>query len=394
MSRAALSTGIFGMLAACALLIATGCDGKPEVSAKPQAAQKPAVVVSQVRTDRIAIDPAKGETVSIRFNLSEKADVALSIFDGRDHLVYRHEEVALVAGDHAIAWNAHDRAGATVPAEAYTYTLTASNARGRSVHDLTDLTGGQRIEVKDVQWDADAGAVRYYLDKSARVNLRLGLDSGPYLRTVVDWVPRQTGAHAETWDGMDASGVMDLAKNPALKPAVTAYSLPDNTIFVGAAPDRIQFVAERAKPLLRERTTALPAKQIANSAQQPLETRGDVEAFLTLVGDFKRDADGRWRVRGRVPFRADVAKADRQRVIQRRFEAAFYVDGIFTYENELGYLPMTWNWDASALNPGEHFVTLNIRGYEGNFGTATVKVLVEPASSDTTSQATDPAEGK
>lgn len=394
MSRAARSTTRFGMLAVCALLVATGCDGKPEVASKPQAEQNPAVVVSQVRTDRIAIDPMKGETVSVRFNLSEQADVVLSIFDGRDHLIYQHEDPSLAAGDHAIAWSGHDRAGATVPAEAYTYALTANNAKGRSIHDLTDLTGGQRIEVKDVHWDAEAGAVRYYLDKPARVNLRLGLDSGPYLRTVVDWVPRQAGAHAETWDGMDASGVMDLAKNPALKPVVAAYTLPDNTIFVGAAPDRIHFVAETAKPSLRERTIAPPVRQIANSAQQPLETRGDVDAFLTLVGNFKQDADGRWRVSGRVPFRADVAKADRQRVIQRRFEAAFYVDGIFTYENELGYLPLTWHWDASALNPGEHFVTLNIRGYEGNFGTATVKVLVEPAPSVTPLHATDPAEGK
>jgi hypothetical protein len=78
-----------------------------------------------------------------------------------------------------------------------------------------------------------------------------------------------------------------------------------------------------------------------------------------------------------VPLKADVAEAQRQRVIERRFEAAFYVDGVFSHENELGYVPLGWTWDSSQVNDGEHVLTLNIRGYEGNFGTATVKVVVD-----------------
>jgi hypothetical protein len=37
---------------------------------------------------------------------------------------------------------------------------------------------------------------------------------------------------------------------------------------------------------------------------------------------------------------------------------------------------MTWNFDPAALNEGEHFLTVNLRGYEGNFGMATVKVWI------------------
>lgn len=53
---------------------------------------------------------------------------------------------------------------------------------------------------------------------------------------------------------------------------------------------------------------------------------------------------------------------------------------------------MTWKWDSSKFNPGEHFVTLNIRGYEGNFGAATVKVLVERA--DVAPESGERAKGK
>jgi FlgD Ig-like domain len=363
------------LLAGCAVLAA--CNPKPaSTDATNASATKSSLVISQVRLDRERIDPAKNETVVVRFNLNEPANVMLSVFDGRDHLVYSASgDVA--AGDGTFNWNGRDTTGQPVPPEAYSYTLTATNAKGQTVHDLTDLTGGVLLPAKDVRWDAKEGKLHYYLEKPARVNVRLGLQDGPYLRTVVDWVPRAAGANAEAWNGMDASGVLKLGTHPAVQPAVKAYTLPDNTIFVGANVDRIQFIAEKAAGALRERTTPRPAQQMFNHAQQSLETRGDIDARLSFGGAVRKDEEGRWIVSGKVPLRADVADAQRQRAIERRFEAVFYVDGVFSHENELGYLPLSWTWDSTQVNDGEHFVTLNIRGYEGNFGAATVKVVVD-----------------
>jgi FlgD Ig-like domain len=367
----------------------TGCGSRDAAPPSAQAT-KPAVVISQVRVDRTAFDPAKQETVTLRFNLSEPADVALVLYDGRDHQVYRQDAKGLSAGDSAFVWNGQDGFGRPVPAEAYTYTLIARNAKGQSIHDLTDLTGGAAVTATDVRWDAATGTVRYVLDRPARVNLRLGLEAGPYLRTVIDWVPRGAGAHAERWDGRDASGVLNLANNPALTPVIKAYALPDNTLFVGAPPDRLQFIAERDATILRERNGPPPVKRMFDNSQQPLESRGDLPALLGVGGGFKQDSEGRWVVSGDVPLTANVPDADRQRVLQRRFEAVFYVDGVFAHENELGYLPLTWTWNTAQFNPGEHFVTLNIRGYEGNFGTATIKVLVEPPSAPSPTHAAAP----
>lgn len=369
-------------LVLCASLAGmTGCDGR---DASPATTTKPAVVIAHVRADRATFDPAKRETASIRFNLSEPADVTLAIHDGRDHQVYLQDAGRLQGGDHVLIWDGKDAAGVPVPAEAYTYTFTARNAKGESVHDLTDLTGGAVVTAKDVRWDADTGTVRYVLDRPARVNLRLGLEAGPYLRTLIDWVPRDAGAQAERWDGRDASGVLALANNPALTPVVKAYALPDNTLFIGAPPDRLQFVAERDAAIVRERAAPPATKHMFDNSQQPLETRGDLPAVLGLGGKFEQDAEGRWIVSGDVPLTANVQDKDRPRVLQRRFEAVFYVDGVFAHENELGYLPLTWTWNTAQFNPGEHFVTLNIRGYEGNFGTATIKVVVQPPAATST----------
>lgn len=370
------------------LLAIAGCDLKNSTSASAATAA-PAVVIAHVRADRTAFDPAKQETVTIRFSLSEPADVVLAIYDGRDHQVARQDAGRLDRGDQVLTWNGKAATGAPLPPEAYTYTLTARNAEGATIHDLTDLTGGAAVTAKDVRWDAATGTVRYTLDRPARVNLRLGLQAGPYLRTLIDWVPRRAGEQAERWDGRDASGVLSLANNPALTPVVKAYALPDNTLFVGAPPDRLQFVAERDAAIVRERNGPSPAKRMFDNSQQPLDTRGDLPAVLSVGGGFRQDGEGRWIVSGDVPLTANVRDADRPRVLQRRFEAVFYVDGVFAHENELGYLPLSWTWNTAQFNPGEHFVTLNIRGYEGNFGTATIKVVVQPqAATSTTSAAT------
>jgi hypothetical protein len=372
-----------------ALLGTAGCDRQNTAT---ETTTQPAVVIAQVRADRTAFDPAKRETVTLRFTLSEPADVVLAIYDGRDHQVARQDAGRLGVGEQTLIWDGTDTSGAPLPPEAYTYTLTAKNTKGTSVHDLTDLTGGAAVTAKDVRWDAAAGTVRYTLDRPARVNLRLGLQAGPYLRTLIDWVPRGAGARAERWDGRDASGVLALADNPALTPVVKAYALPDNTLFLGAPPDRLQFVAERDAAIVRARTGPAPAKRMFDNSQQPLDTRGDLPAFLALGDGFQQDSQGRWIVSGDVPLTANVRDADRSRVLQRRFEAVFYVDGVFAHENELGYLPLTWTWNTAHLNPGEHFVTLNIRGYEGNFGTATIKVIVQPRAAVPQSAASPPTD--
>lgn len=152
-------------------------------------------------------------------------------------------------------------------------------------------------------------------------------------------------------------------------------------MFVGDDADQVRFVAMR--PLGERESKAKPEKtRMFFHADQPLETRGDVPVELSLLGNFERDEQGRHVVSGVVPVRLDVPADVRGRVLERRFEPVFFTDGIFVFETEVGVLPMTWNWDSTVVNPGEHYLTANIRGYEGNYGTATLRVWVEPEAGD------------
>ena len=60
---------------------------------------------------------------------------------------------------------------------------------------------------------------------------------------------------------------------------------------------------------------------------------------------------------------------------EERFEAVIYVDGSFVFEEEQGYLPFTWMLQPEMVTPGEHVITFMIRGYEGHFGTTSIRVM-------------------
>lgn len=383
-----MSRSVLGLLVILAFLC--GCQQQAPSSAAPveasvspasEASKQAPFRITDVSIDRDRINPAADERVSISYTIDAAAEVVLEMYDGRDALIHRSEPVQVEPGTHALDWDGRDADGEPVPPEAYHYVIRARSAAGEVVHDLTDSTGSEALLAHEPVWDAASGKLRFRLDHPARINVRFGLMDGPYVRTVVDWVARDAGDHELAWDGWDASRVMNLAQHPMISPTVRAYTLPQNTVFVGDDADQVRFVAMR--PLGTRDVKAKPEKtRMFFHADQPLETRGDVPVELTLLGDFERDDQGRHRVSGVVPVRLDVPADVRGRVLERRFEPVFFTDGIFVFETEVGVLPMTWNWDSTVVNPGEHYLTANIRGYEGNYGTATLRVWVEPAAGD------------
>lgn len=337
------------------------------------------LAITHVQPSTTRPDPAKGETVQLRFELSAPAEVTLELYDGRDLLVRQISgKGTLPRGEHSLAWDLRDQAGHPVPPEAYTYVLEAHSQDGNTVrYDLADQTGGETITARDVKWDAQSGHFSYVLDRPSRVNLRVGLENGgPLLHTLIDWVVRPAGLQQESWNGKDASSVLDLTKHPKLAISVQAFALPENSILVGPRQTQVRLIDPLPSGSKhREKSSAQPRRMYSH-AQQPLEARGDFKVQLTLPKTLGRSSSGLPIISAVTPVRLEVDPKDRERALTRRFEPVFFIDGQFAFENEVGFVPMTWNFDPAALNDGEHFLTVNLRGYEGNFGMATVKILI------------------
>jgi hypothetical protein len=347
--------------------------------ALPGAVRAEALTISNVRPNSVRLDPAKGETLQLSFQLNTPAQVKLQVYDGRELLVREIQDAAAAkAGDRALSWDLRDQAGKLVPPEAYIYVLEAQSQDGKVVrYDLADATGGQTVAARDVHVDKASGEISYVLDRPARVNVRLGLNNaGPLLRTLIDWVVRPAGQQIERWNGKDASEVLDLTAHPRLHVSVQAFSLPENSILVGEPRQQVQLIPGLSAQVQQRPKSGTQARRMYSHAQQPLESRGDFKVLWALPS-LPRSPSGLPIVTAVTPVRLDVHQADRERALSRRFEPVFFIDGQFAFENEVGFVPMTWNFDPSALNEGEHFLTVNLRGYEGNFGMATLKVLVQ-----------------
>lgn len=342
-----------------------------------------ALQLTQVRVDQNVFDPASAEKAEVKFRLDEAASVELLLFDDRDVLVRTvRESAALPPGECAIVWDGKDESGRIVPRDAYHFVVKAKSPNGATaVADLSDATGGESMVVPNVAWDADAHRIRYRLPQAGRVNIRVGLqDNGPLLRTVIDWVARPAGDNEQVWDGWDASHVLDIAKHPKLSVFIDAYAFSANTLLVGPVADSTAWIDPLPWGRHEREGRAPPRKLMHEHSQQPAEQRGDVIVRVVLPDGLPKNANGVPEVSGRVVVRLDVDPKDRDRVIRTRFEPVFFVDGTFAFENEVGYLPFSWIWDTSTTNEGIHYVSVNVRGYEGNFGMATVKVDVRHPS--------------
>ncbi len=317
--------------------------------------------------------------MKIRYRLSEQAKVTLNIYDGRDLLVKKiSSKNYLEKGDHSFLWDGRDQKKRIVPPEAYRYTLVAKNKKGQTTeHDLSDLTGGKNIIAQHVKWDPQTKKIGYQLVKAGRVNIRIGLaNDGPLLNSLLNWVPRSAGFHQEAWDGKDTSGVLDLTHHPKMQLGVQAFSLSDNTIIVGPERTKVSLLSDYPWKENRRVVKKTPKRKMYAHNQQPIDTRRDFSVSLQLP-KYLRKKKGLPLVTKTIPIQLKVDAKDRQRLLSQRFEPVFFVDGQYVFENEVGFFPMTWRWDPRGINKGIHYLTVNVRGYEGNFGTATTKVYVD-----------------
>jgi hypothetical protein len=345
------------------------------------AAARAALEIRQVSAAPLSFDPARGESTAIRFELSEPAQVALEIYDVRGLEVRRiAQSETLPAGAHELRWDGRDERGRSVPAEAYVYTLAATGAAGASaLWDLADRTGGETLRAEAVHWDPQAGEIDYILPERGRARIRIGLeDDGPLLATVIDWVPRPAGPQHTPWNGKDASGVLDLAHHPKLAISVEAFALPQNALLVGPPPARVEFIADLAQATPRRRAEASGPRHMHDFAHLPAETRGDFPLDLELPATLPHDESGRPLVAEAIPVKIQVAPEVATHLLEQRFEAVFFVDGLHAFENESAFFPLTWRWDPRGLSPGIHYLSANLRGYEGQFGLATRAVVIAP----------------
>jgi flagellar hook capping protein FlgD len=356
---------------------------------------QPALSVTGVVAERLSFRPSRGETAAWRYRTSRSARVKASIYDARDVLVRALLDGAdLEAGDHTLSWDGRDDKGRPAPPAYYLLAIEAAAGGDKVRFDPSESTGGTLLAATDVKADAAKNVVRYALEKPSLVRILLGLKKdGPLLRTLVDWVARGAGEHVESWDGWDASGAIQFGASPDLDVQVWAYDLPVNAVVVvggaadpadatlpaassapSASPPRLEFLDFEAGRAVRERGARKP-HEVYNHWMHDRARCHDPKIRLEAPESTTRAADGAVSVGAPTPLRLAMAPEEGSFLQEERFEAVVYLDGAFVFEEEQGYLPFTWMLKPDLLTPGEHVITFMARGYEGHFGTASLKVF-------------------
>jgi hypothetical protein len=114
--------------------------------------------------------------------------------------------------------------------------------------------------------------------------------------------------------------------------------------------------------------------RIARQYYLPRDHDAEPKVTLVLPEDLPRSAEGLPRLKpGQlVIVRTDIPTADRWLMNESLYEVGFFVDHVFLAEEEQGYVPLTWRWKVQGLSPGRHLLTVNISGFGGKVGVASL----------------------
>ena len=336
-----------------------------------------ALSIQHVSHNPINIFNENDKGVNVRFNLDQAATVSLKIYDDREYLIRTIiSDATLQVGDNVLHWDTRDASGKHVPSEAYHYTLVATNSEQSTTYDVTDLFTSNKNTMRDVIWDRKTGIVSYMLMQASRINIRAGISGGgPLLTTVINWLPRKRGQQIEKWHGYDSEKKFNIAKIPKAKIFTEAYSFPANTIIVDLENIEPGYIDE--KKLTETRTPSTKkVKTLFDQASKIAQNRMDYGLIIDLPKTDKRK-DGIPIYNENIPVKISVPKNDLQRMSRDRYEPILFLDGEYVSEIESGFLPLTWQLDVSGLTVGKHFITVNVRGYDGQYGATSKSIYIE-----------------
>ncbi len=375
--RSPVTSGM--VLAAVAVWVAS-CVTSPVAPKIPPHPRPRTDLIQDVRVSRDCFNPQAGEEVRIFYTLTDKASVTARIYDPDFGLV----RVLAIAGlqdqgPRSLSWDGRDKDAVLVPDEAYFLTLTATDETGGTqLYDPTVFSGGRAVDLNQADLDPDTQTLTYRLTVSSRVLIRLGIQDGPLLNTLVDWKPRLAGEVTEPWNGRDQDGLFDLAGHPRFRMLITCFDLPVNSVItygnrsLGYRHYKANIAADR------------PIKGRPNRPGAPISPHyllprtmdyspGVSVTFGVSTGQSTAEPPV---LKGRTLVRVDVAEADRSFLMNQQYEITFFVDGEFFAEQEIGYTPLNWVWDLSGVKEGPHILTVNLSGFKDQMAVLSKQVIV------------------
>ncbi len=358
---------------------------------KETIAPKPAqhlIKIDNITAYPWSFNPSAGQKMTISYKLSEPAKVQIAIYGPNSELIN-----TILAGEqrdnklHKEFWDGKDVAGQIVANEAYFFTIMAESDSGYGSYDPLVWSGGEKVNPGNIHFKPKENMFSYVLPKASRVLVRAGLDEGPMLNTLVNWLPRSPGLCTEYWRGKDRQGIQQYGLDPRTVVIVQAYALPENSIIAVGNNQRnynddflSQGQSQTMKPTTKDRESWL---EPTTSPHWYLPVCLDKDPVISLTfPELKTDKDivpnEPVSLSGiRAIVRIDIPDIHSRRFIAgQQFELVVFVDNERLAEAEQGHLPFNWSWNLEEQKPGEHLLTFNLVTRQQHVGTASQRVTI------------------
>ncbi len=325
--------------------------------------------------------PALKQTFKLSYTLSEDANVTWEIYTPDNNLIRTIKADNSKKGEHTIVWDGKDEKGVVVPDEAYNIVLTAKNSTHAQTIDPR-LTGGEILEELQTKVDK-TGNISYTLSSPARVLVRAGIENGPLLRVISNWAVKNKGKVRQRWSMRDADNLIDIATLP-FGVAVSAFSLPKHTIITinNKTLDYYTYFKDqnlscntlpKEKQLLEREGKAISKHIYACRIKDR-----DPRLYLSMPKNNEKEQNLSVLTNGKPTLvKVSMHPEDEALLEKAKYEVSFFVDFEFISEEELGFMPISWNFVPNGIKKGEHILTVNVSSFTGQVGVKSYKFILK-----------------
>ncbi len=277
------------------------------------------------------------------------------------------------SGKLKLRWDGTDKNNRTVPNEAWFPVISYQQDNKLVSVSPKSYSGGEVIDKVDIKLVSPT-RIKLSLEKPSRILIRSGVKSGAMLKTIESWQPKDSGSHIIQWNGLDTSGVYPFTQLDDFAVMATGYYLPDHSIITwnhdsknyAKWRDSLGYKISKADArdtIHNTRNEHLLSKVFFKPKYLPLDPR------VTMELEYNDD-------RSLAIVSVDIPQEDRALVENSLYEVGFFIDGVFISEEEQGYVPFTWHFKPSNYTKGEHYLSVNITGFDGQVGVSSLKFTV------------------
>jgi hypothetical protein len=311
-----------------------------------------------VQIDRRQCDFEKDEKITLSYRLERPARVWVWVrcldSSARWAVVEAENQSP---GMHVVDWDGTIPEIGKAPEGVYIFEFDLEIGDSKMHFSPLDVPYLRKQPLADMEVSSE-GKITYTLRDLSLVLIRTGIRKGPLYRTIVNWEPRFPGPVIEHWGGSDETGQFRLLGRRDMFVIGDAILLPSEAFIVGTG------LKSDCRDALSPDDTKnrYPRKDVLVDVEL-MNSQGNTEAGVPIVSD-------------EALLRLNLDDAYFVYALTKRFEWIVFLDDKFHAEVESGYTPYNWLLDVSAMEPGEHTITVNGSVLSGEMGAASIRIYV------------------